>query len=464
MGILLLISILLLAPVPSWAEPSAVTVSMVSANSIDKELPFVVLTGGAWQPEYRAEYVKIHIFPDSETVLSGFEVESCRASLRRFSVYVNYDEALLYVGGTEEKKDTRYYNLNESTLTVRQRFDKPLPVRSLTFNFEQNVDLCIAQIRLLDRNGTPLAVKTPRVTDGTVAATSTLDPALSYDVMNLFDSRFEYAWASNKKATGVDLTFNFAQEESVEKIMIWNGYQRSDVHCQANSRVKTLRLTGDNSYETTLTVSDQMGSQVLDLPKPFKGKRLTLSVVEAYTGKTYEDLVISELRFYDGNRWFMLNPLASIHAVTAHNRNEFEKAGLAHVLNQQLETDYDFGWLLRLRADGTVYIQGSESVRLKKANMRFISGLGNYEVLSSGREKGIKLRIFGFLRESLERVVFDCNGCGRDCNTSKTDPKIRERIFQQYVSLKAIDEKRIRLTNESPVKKLKFKDVELYKF
>ena len=96
MGILLLISILLLAPVPSWAEPSAVTVSMVSANSIDKELPFVVLTGGAWQPEYRAEYVKIHIFPDSETVLSGFEVESCRASLRRFSVYVNYDEALLY--------------------------------------------------------------------------------------------------------------------------------------------------------------------------------------------------------------------------------------------------------------------------------------------------------------------------------------------------------------------------------
>ena len=96
--------------------------------------------------------------------------------------------------------------------------------------------------------------------------------------------------------------------------------------------------------------------------------------------------------------------------------------------------------------------------------MRFISGLGNYEVLSSGREKGIKLRIFGFLRESLERVVFDCNGCGRDCNTSKTDPKIRERIFQQYVSLKAIDEKRIRLTNESPVKKLKFKDVELYKF
>src|SRR5437016_246571 len=420
MGIVLLISILLLAPVPSWAEPPAVTVSMVSANSIDKELPFLVLNGGAWRPELGAEYVKIHIFPDNETVLSGFEVESCRTPLTRFTVYINYDEALLYAGG----KDTRRYYLNESTMTVTQSFDKPLPVRSLTFNFEKNVDLCIAKIRLLDRNSKALEVKTPRVAEGTAIATSKLDPALSYDVMNLFDSRFEYAWASNKKATGVDLTFNFAQEETVEKIMIWNGYQRSDVHCQANSRVKTLRLTGDNSYETTITVADQMGSQVLDLPKRFKGRLLTLSVVEAYTGKTYEDLVISELRFYDGNRWFMLNPLASIHAVTAHNRNEFEKASLSHALNKQLEENVDYGWELRLRADGSVYIQGSEFVRLKKGNMRrFMSGLGNYEVLSSDREKGIKLRIFGFLQESLKLVVFDCNGCGRDCNTSKTDPK-----------------------------------------
>src|SRR5437667_3548096 len=150
MGILLLVSILLLVPAPSWAEPPTVTVSMVSANSIDKELPFVVLTGGVWQPEDRAEYVKIHIFPDSETVLSGFEVVSCRAPLARFIVYVNYDEALLYAGGNEEKKDTRYYNLYKSNQTVRQSFDKPLPVRSLTFNFKQNVDLCIAQIRLLD--------------------------------------------------------------------------------------------------------------------------------------------------------------------------------------------------------------------------------------------------------------------------------------------------------------------------
>src|SRR5207302_6829378 len=141
-------------------------------------------------------------------------------------------------------------------MTVTQSFDKPLPVRSLTFNFEKNVDLCIAKIRLLDRNSKALEVKTPRVAEGTAIATSTLDPALSYDVMNLFDSRFEYAWASNKQATGVNIKFSFANEETIEKIMIWNGYQRSDVHCQANSRVKTMQLEGDNGYKATVTVAD----------------------------------------------------------------------------------------------------------------------------------------------------------------------------------------------------------------
>ena len=451
------------AALPAWAESKSVTVSMVSANSIDKELPFVVLTGGAWRPEPGAEYVKIHVFPDGEPVLSGIEVESCRTALEKLHVYVNYDEAVLPSGG-EPDGDSRYYYLHESHQTWRQAFDKPTRVRSLTFNFEKNADLCIAKIRLLSRNGSQLEVETPRVVGGTVRATSTLDPAPSYDVMNLFDSRFEYAWASNKRATGMDLAFNFTQEETVEKILIWNGYQRSDVHCQSNSRVKTLRVTGDGGYEATVSVADRMGSQILDLPKVFRGKSLTLSVVDAYRGKTYEDLVISELRFYDGKRWFLLNPVASLHVVVDRNRAEFEKAGLPHVLNKKLEEDYDNGWDLRLRADGSLYIQGSERVKLKKANMKFVSGLGNYEVLSSDREKGIKLRIFGFLRESFELVEFDCNGCGRDCNTSKTDPKVRERIFQQFVSLKTLDKERIRLSNESPVKKLKFTDIELYRF
>ena len=267
------------------------------------------------------------------------------------------------------------------------------------------------------------------------------------------------------RSAGVELTFDFAQEEVVEKVMIWNGYQRSDTHCQANSRAKKVRFTGDGGYEAVIAVADQMGSQVVDLPKPFRGKKLKMSIVEAYKGKAYEDLVISELRFFDGNGWFLLNPLASIQAVSAHNRSGFGKSSLADVLNKNLETEYDFGWTLRLRADGSVYVSGSEEVGPAEAHtMKFVSGLGSYEVLSSGPQRGIKLRVFGFLRESIEKVEFDCNGCGRDCNTAKRDPKIKERIFQQVVVLKRIDGNRVRLTNEDRVAKLKFKSIELQRF
>ena len=57
-------------------------------------------------------------------------------------------------------------------------------------------------------------------------------------------------------------------------------------------------------------MKDQLGAQVVKLPKPFTGKKFKMKVIDSYPGKTYKDLVISELRFYDGKDWFfMLDPL-----------------------------------------------------------------------------------------------------------------------------------------------------------
>lgn len=460
--------LLSLVPTVTDASSQSVAISMVSANSIGQELPFRIFeNGGGWRPEAGAEYVKVHIFPDKEAALGSLEVEFCSAKPEPFATYVNFDE--MFMGQNQEDAYVDYgssVGLSEQKAGLVRKvvLGNPL-VRSITLNFQRNKDLCLERLSLLDVNGKAVVVQTPRVVEGTAVASSTLSPALSYGVMNLFDSRFEYAWASHKQSTGVELTFSFLKEETVEKIMIWNGYQRSDVHCQANSRVKKLRVTGDGGYDFVIPVADQMGSQMLDLPRPFRGKMLKLSVAEAYEGKAYQDLVISELRFFDGAKWFLLNPLTSIQAISTQHRKEFGKSSLTEILNKDLETDYDFGWTLRLRADGSVYLDGSEKAGSKGSDMRrFVSGLGNYEVLSSDQKQGVRLRVFGFLRESIQKVEFDCNGCGRDCNTTKRDPKIKERIFQQVIALKRIDEAGVLMTNEGGGGKLGFKSVELRRY
>src|SRR2546425_1522671 len=465
MRTILAISILIFLPISALAATQSMEVSMVSANSIDKDLPFKVLMGGKWRPEPGAEYVKIHIFPDKETVLSGFEVESCEGPLKAFDVYVNFDEVILY---RDMQVHQRSYGINEEELGRKlekvegEFFDNPTTVRSITFNFEKNVPLCLSGIRLFGEGRIPIPIRVPRIVEGTAVATSTLDPVMSYDVMNLFDSRFEYAWASNKQPRGVEIKFSFSSEEMITRLMIWNGYQRSDVHCQANSRVKLLRLEGGNGYAETVPVLDKMGAQIVELPKPFKGSNLTLTVVDAYEGNKYKDLVISELRFFDGNQWFMLNPIPQLHKVADHNREQFEEAKIKNVLNRGL-AHQDIQWELRLRADGSFYANGIEplSKEGRRAENRYVVALGNYELLSSDPKGGVRLRLFGVLKETVKFVEFDCNGCGRDCNTEKADPNVKERIFQQFVRLKHIDDRRVQILNDSPSPKLKFKTLEL---
>lgn len=131
---------------------------------------------------------------------------------------------------------------------VLSGFEKSIEVRSLTFNFENNSDFSICNIIVLDPNKKECKISVPRVVSGKVTSDSVLLPVSAYSPNYLFDSRFEYALASNKQSKNVNLYFEFHQVQRIESIRLWNGYQRSENHCYSNSRAKTLRLTGDNAY------------------------------------------------------------------------------------------------------------------------------------------------------------------------------------------------------------------------
>lgn len=459
--------------------------SMVTSTSMENGLPFLVLDGKEWKAEPGAEFVKLHFYADEAFSLSKVSIQSCSGNFKdRIAAYVNFDEVY---GSTDIEK-------SNSEVT----FDPIVQARSVTLNFQRNQDICLKSVKFYDEAKKAYRTYTPEIINAKVTASETASPEASYSVMNLFDSKYENAYASVKGGQGVSFTFDFEDEQDITKLKIWNGYQRSDVHCIKNGRLKDFTLTGDNGYSAKVTIEDTMGSQEVVLPKPFEGKKLTLAVDSLYPGLTEKGFVLSELRFGNGSGWLAVDTLPKSKDTASKNFEAFTKASLRRVLNRGLTgmeaapttteeevTDAPAGaevveveenlaaptssdWTIRLRSDGTFFLEGSTARTNydvgEESSNRFY-GMGNYEVKEAGAGK-IDLRIFGFLRKQtftnfLDYGGGDCNGCGRDCNLVKNpDPNNTEKIFQEFVTLQ-IKGKKFYLTNAKKTQNLDFSTLEL---
>lgn len=456
----------LVAAVFSLQAPASLAaeawLSMVYTNALHEELPFSIFSDGGWSPDPKARFVKLHLYFDEPVLVRRVEIDDCGSEIRPdISVFFNFDQWIVSgEPGTETAYPASFNPKRENGLLIVKAPEEGIDVRSLTFNFESNSGFRICGINFKDPDGRQYDVKIPALAGGGVASASVLLPISAYDPIFLFDSRFEYGWASNKKAKDVSLDFKFDMPRRVEKIRIWNGYQRSVTHCAANSRARTVRVTGDGGYTADITVKDILGSQVVALPKPFLGKNLKFHIVDSYAGKSYKDLVISEIRFFDGKGWFMLDPTAPLKSAIATNRAAFVKAGVADMLNDsyagygQNEKTY-FSTRLRLRADGSFFLSGAVGMLGAEGGAEYFA-LGNYEIKKSSAAGGMRLRIFGLYNQT--EIYGDCNGCGRDCNKSGLPEGVAaQKIFQEYVTLKPDGNGGFAFVNESGGKKLPFK-------
>lgn len=414
-----------------------VPISMVTATSMQNGLPFLALQGLKWMPESNAEFVKFHIYPDEAIQLSEVKLESCdNAFTSNIDMYINFDEM--------------FQTLKIDGKAASHKFETPITARSVTLNFSKNSGICLNSVKFFDEKGKQLNLKGPRITEGSVKASETGNPESSYSVMNLFDSRYEYSYASLNNAKGVTIDFNFKDSQKVKAVRIWNGYQRSDVHCVENGRVKTITFTGDDNYSAKIELKDEMGGQTIQLPSEFKGKNLKMTIDEAYPGKKYRGIVLSEMRFFDGSDWFLIDPFPRIKEIAEANKAEFSKVSLEEILNKSIMggdsvadtnsadgTRYASNWTVRLRTDGSMFLEGNTTASAGEGQLeqRFYA-LGNYEVKSTENDS-IELRIFGFLRNNKNTIAYehmDCNGCGRDCNqVYAADPNNIEKIFAEHI-------------------------------
>ncbi|EMJ60827.1 putative lipoprotein [Leptospira sp. P2653] len=477
------------------------SVSMATSTSLSDKLAFAALGEGGWKPEVGAEFVKLHFYPDEGFQLKKMEVDSCKGEFTdAVTVYINFDEL------------SATANLSNQKEVVS--FEKAVFARSVTINFRKNKDLCIGQIRFYDEKDKQFSLKLPKIVEGSVIASDTLSPVSSYDVMNLFDSRYEYAWASDDrkgKGVGVTLDFRFSERQTITKIKIWNGYQRSDQHCYSNGRLKEATLTGDNGYNQKIQVQDILGPQEIQLEKPFEGKNLRLTVTDIYAGKMYKGIVLSEIRFGEKKNWILIDPIKRSQSIAESNHLQFTASNLDGILNrglkgsersrlpQSIETiessengtqvaetinspsttviDESNGvrtesnWTLRMRSDGSFFMEGNiedqndaEEGTLYKTSKFY--AIGNYEVKESSSE-ALKLRVFGYMRKYSSTFMeqhkdedMDCNGCGRDCNMGNQDPNKKEIIFQDFITIKNLNGN-VYVQNTSPSRKLDFQILEM---
>jgi len=169
-------------------------------------------------------------------------------------------------------------------------------VRSVFLRFDASTGkACLAEIAF-KKNGQPLDVRAPRSVPGKISASSVLTPKDAYHPAYLFDGRLDFGWVEGVDGPGAgeSVTVTFDQPVTITAIELWNGYQRSKDHFKKNARAKRISFG-----PAPLDVADKLGEQKLSLPAPVTGTTFTLKVLDAIKGSVYQDLVLSELRFWD---------------------------------------------------------------------------------------------------------------------------------------------------------------------
>jgi hypothetical protein len=239
--------------------------------------------------------------------------------------------------------------------------------------------------------GKAVAPALPVVVPASVTATSVLEPQVAYQPANLFDSRYDFAWSTNgqtSKGKGESVEIRFRQPQNLSGIMLWNGYQRSQTHFQANGRVAKLAIS-DGAATRSFPVADKMGSQRIAFTSPFKNVvSLKLTIEEIIPGAKYPDVLISEVRFVDDQNRVLIPEVQGITPESSPAIEPLLDRSLSSVACSSSFTPGNFQRSVRLRKDGSFVIYGKahDEEENKKTDQVLE---GNWETRNGG------IRIFG---------------------------------------------------------------------
>lgn len=236
----------------------------------------------------------------------------------------------------------------------------------------------------------------PTLIETKVTASSILNPSTAYQPANLFDSKFDFAWATNGKTTsGKNETLNlqFTVPQTITGFMIWNGYQRSANHYIANGRVKSLSVMGANKKPQAIELIDKDGRQSVMLSDPIKEtKSLELKISDIFAGQKYKDVLLSEIRFI-GAKGEILVPETDLvkEAAPAFAQELLDRSYVSQVCGARTG-DLRFVDTLKIRSDGTFTVFNDKTVAaIDSSESRVLEG--NWSGSAPANKNS--LRVFG---------------------------------------------------------------------
>jgi hypothetical protein len=273
-------------------DPATAWVTMPGAG-LDEGLFF------SFEEAILIDAIRLHCLPGSE----GIEgIEYCQ-------LYVNGAETTIFLWDRE----TVPLNLPVKSLFIRiastESTSGEYPIDGI--RYAGDLPVGISEVALLVEDGeVPLRVHGIGKVGGSVQASSSLAPVEAYGPDFLFDSRTDFGWADGNPARtgeGESLTFTFEESQRIERLRIWNGYQRSAAHFDQNERAALVSFGETGAEASEYRLADSMQPQEIVLDPPLEGRSFTMTFEEIFGGRTYRDLVISEMSFFDGGSWFVLD-------------------------------------------------------------------------------------------------------------------------------------------------------------
>ena len=142
-----------------------------------------------------------------------------------------------------------------------------------------------------------------------VKASSSLHPekGIVYKAENANDISYKTAWVEGKKDEGIGeyLEYSFKNNSPrVTKIIISNGYMKSEIAWKNNNRVKKIKLYINGKAFGILNLEDSRTDQIFDIGTFGHNKNGTdlimkFEILEVYKGDKFNDTAITEI-YFDG--------------------------------------------------------------------------------------------------------------------------------------------------------------------
>jgi hypothetical protein len=84
----------------------------------------------------------------------------------------------------------------------------------------------------------------------------------------------------------------------VDRLYLWNGYNKSPERWREHARVHHLRLDVDDRPVAVLTLLDEQRPQRVDLPRTLlrRGMHFRFTVLDVFPGNRFDELAVSEVR------------------------------------------------------------------------------------------------------------------------------------------------------------------------